>query len=215
MITGITQINNSTSIFILCGIIPFLITLITTFWLGELARFKRAGDYICFIEYKISLILDEFYNSKIKDTWKDKQKALESISELNQSILPLGRPMLWELWLRDVGHMRRLYYFRFLLIFFAPMIMGIYYAFENYNLELFNIINFFNLWNKNQILVLWILFITGFYLVFIYLFGFKLKGKGNKIISIIDQSFPLNYPQYHQSNTNQHQFCYSNHHFLL
>jgi hypothetical protein len=86
---------------IFCVILPFLIALITAFWLGELARFKRAGNYICFIETKVSMLLDEYYNKKIKNKWEDIQNIIEKKLKVTNTISELGRPLQWEIWLRS------------------------------------------------------------------------------------------------------------------
>ena len=50
---------------VFCIILPLLLGLIIALWLGELARFKRAGNFICFIEEKISMLLNDFYETRL------------------------------------------------------------------------------------------------------------------------------------------------------
>lgn len=109
-------------------IVPFLLFLITAFWLGELARFKRAGNYICFIETKISMLLNQFYKNNLEKSWKISQKYIEDRLKVDYSISELGRPLQWEIWLRSFekekvlstsGHMKWIYRLRAGLLFFA------------------------------------------------------------------------------------------------
>jgi len=189
MVTGITSFKGDVpesiiSLYILCGIIPFLIALITSFWLGEAARFKRAGDYICFIESKISIILDEIYQDNIKEKWSEIQKEIESYLKIQNSKLPLGRPMQWEHWLRDVGHMKGLYIFRLgllILAFIGPMVIGLNYAFKTIDGVPFSFDSITALYNNYPYLLPWILSITCAYFVFIYLYTAKLKVKTSPI----------------------------------
>ncbi len=188
MVTGITSTSSASEsaipIVILCGIIPFLLALITSFWLGEAARFKRAGDYICFIEFKISIILDEFYANNIEKKWKENQEKFETELKIPHTKLPLGRPMQWEHWLRDVGHMKSLYAFRLgllIIAFLAPLAIGIGYAIRSYSIDCVDINCIANLFNRNPIIVLWVLFITVAYFVFVFSYTAKLKVKPNPI----------------------------------
>ena len=50
-------------------LIPAFSTMTMLYWIGEIIRFKRVGDYICFIEQKTGMIFDEL---KKIDTNNDK-----------------------------------------------------------------------------------------------------------------------------------------------
>ncbi len=49
-------------------------------WLGEAMRFKRVGDYICLIEQKVGMILDNFKQQySIKEKFSNLNKIITNV----------------------------------------------------------------------------------------------------------------------------------------
>src|SRR6266516_2526583 len=42
-------------------VVPSFSGFIMAFWLGEAARFKRVGDYLCLVEQKLSFLLEQHH----------------------------------------------------------------------------------------------------------------------------------------------------------
>jgi len=86
--------------------IPILSIAIAFLWIGEAARFKRAGDYICFIEVKLSLLLKRTNNKEIisfSNNWSSYQEKIEEKLKFEQHVpIDLSDPLAWERWLRGV-----------------------------------------------------------------------------------------------------------------
>lgn len=106
-ITSWVDDQSNVPLFVFLFIIPLLLAVILSFWLGEAARFMRVGDYICFIELKVSMLLNGFYNNNIENNsseikWSEIQYNIENRLKLPHTDLKMGRPMLWEQWLRKI-----------------------------------------------------------------------------------------------------------------
>jgi len=136
------------SLIVFYAFIPIIITASVFLWLGEAARFKRVGDYICFIEIKLSLIFKELCkNNNFEKRWEFFQKRIEHNFKLPSTKLYLGYPLVWEQWLRDmrliptkrrfqaVGHLGWVYKLRlgsFMAIFALSWIVAIILTFKYY-----------------------------------------------------------------------------------
>lgn len=88
--------------------IPVVVASCTFLWLGEAARFKRVGDYICLIEMKLSLIFRETYDhiGDYKQLWPSLQKQIEQNLRLPHVDADLSSPLGWEQWLKNVRSSR-------------------------------------------------------------------------------------------------------------
>lgn len=138
---GFTQWNKQHAVVLLTFyiVIPVLSAMAMFLWLGEAARFKRVGDYICLIEQKAGMILDVFkQQNAVKEKWGALQKQIEEKIAISHSSLDLSDPLAWEQWLKDMkgkgpteGHLAWLYKIR---IAFFPLLMlfsfltGTYYV---------------------------------------------------------------------------------------
>lgn len=96
-------------------------------WLGEAARFKRVGDYICLIEQKVGIVLEDFKEKiNLKEKWNFYKDDIEKSINLSKSNIDLSDPLAWEQYLKDLkdkgGHISKIYLIRFLLF---PTLMGI------------------------------------------------------------------------------------------
>lgn len=79
--------------------IPILATGISFIILGEATRFKRVGDYICFIEIKLSSLFKGIPQKKIEN-WTSCQKIIENKLSFPHVSIDLSEPLIWERWLR-------------------------------------------------------------------------------------------------------------------
>lgn len=141
---GFTQWNRQHAVVLLTFyvVIPLLSAMAMFLWLGEAARFKRVGDYICLIEQKAGMLLDIFKQQyAVKERWAPLQKQIEDKIAISPSSLDLSDPLAWEQWLKDMkgkgtigtteGHLAWIYKIR---LAFFPMIMlfsfftGTYYV---------------------------------------------------------------------------------------
>jgi len=117
--------------------IPIMALGITFLILTEATRFKRVGDYICFLEIKLSLLLKEITEKNIKN-WTSCQIIIENKLLFPHVSLNLSEPLIWERWLREcpkkiftlVGHLDWIYKLRIGLlgiISFLSLGIAIYY----------------------------------------------------------------------------------------
>lgn len=138
---GFTQWNKQHAVVLLIFyvVIPLLSAMAMFLWLGEAARFKRVGDYICLIEQKAGMILDIFKQQyAVKERWGPLQKQIEEKIAISHSSLDLSDALAWEQWLKDMkgkgtteGHLAWIYKIR--LAFFPLMMLfsfltGTYYV---------------------------------------------------------------------------------------
>lgn len=141
---GFTQWNKQHAVVLLIFFIfsPTLSAMTMFLWLGDAVRFKRAGDYICLIEQKVGMVLDEVKKKySLKENWDQlKQHIEDSIKIPSTSYdLDLSDPLAWEQWLKDmkgkgptVGHLAMIYKIRlgfFVLLMIFSFLTGIYYVF--------------------------------------------------------------------------------------
>jgi hypothetical protein len=181
---------------IFCVIVPFLLALITVFWLGELARFKRAGNYLCFIEAKVSLLFDDYYNQKVKNKWEKIQKSIEEKLNVKETFSELGRPIQWEIWLRSFekkkysnysnkknkrrafftsGHMKWIYITRLALLalsFYITLFVGI------------KLVNYSDMQVSSEtslLFNLWMVIIGLIYFIFVFIISIDLGIKQGPI----------------------------------
>ena len=203
---------------IFCIIMPFLLALITAFWLGELARFKRAGNYICFIEAKVSMLLDDYYNNKIKNKWEKIQNIIERDLNVTNTLSELGRPIQWEIWLRSPeekfvsdsfyekikqfikqlfstsGHMKWIYLTRLALLvvsFTIALFVGFKLVINSYTQ--ISLLTFY-------LFVIWMIIIGGAYFVFVIKISRKLGIKQGPII--LSKIFSETEKKENKSNSN-------------
>ncbi len=118
-------------------IVPMLSAMAMFLWLGEAERFKRVGDYICLVEQKAGMILDEFkQRNNIETTWSQEIIIeLEDSIKLSHSSLDLSDPLAWEQWLKNMkgkeGHRPWIYKIRllsFLVLMCISFIIAVYYT---------------------------------------------------------------------------------------
>lgn len=120
-------------------LVPLLSAMTMFLWLGEAARFKRVGDFICLIEQKVGLVLDEFkHQSGLKEKWATFQAQMEDSISISSSSLDLSDPIVWEQWLRGmkgknlaVGHLAWVYIVRllfFVILMVFSFLTGSYYV---------------------------------------------------------------------------------------
>ena len=175
-----STINSNNLIMLLstfCILIPLLLGLVTAFWLGEVTRLKQIGNYLCFIEAKISMLLDDFYKNKIEKKWPKIQTNIERKLKIPHTKSELGRPLQWETWLRSFksdkifstsGHMKWIYMIRLGLLFVSfslAWLFGLYLILETY---IFNSTDQFNYLTPSFYLFGFCLFSSGilyFYVV--------------------------------------------------
>ncbi|GAG99560.1 unnamed protein product, partial [marine sediment metagenome] len=79
--------------------VPTLAIGVAFLVLGEAVRFKRVGDYICFIEAKLTLLFKESYGVKIEN-WDSWQREIEKALLLTHIPIDISNPLAWERWLR-------------------------------------------------------------------------------------------------------------------
>jgi len=79
--------------------IPILAIGVAFLVLGEAVRFKRVGDYICFIEIKLSTLFKGIPQKKIEN-WTSCQKIIENKLSFPHVSIDLSEPLIWERWLR-------------------------------------------------------------------------------------------------------------------
>jgi len=138
---GFTQWNKQHVIVLLTFYVavPLLSAMAMFLWLGEAARFKRVGDYICLIEQKAGMVLDEFKRQyAIKEKWAELQKHIEENIVISPSSLDLSDPLAWEQWLKDMkgkklteGHLAWIYRIRlafFPILMLFSFLTGTYYV---------------------------------------------------------------------------------------
>lgn len=141
---GFTQWNKQHAVVLLIFyiVIPLLSAMAMFLWLGEAARFKRVGDYICFIEQKAGMIIDVFKQQyAVKEKWLPLQKQIEENIAISHSSLDLSDPLAWEQWLKDMkgkggtgsteGHLAWIYKIRlafFPLLMLFSFLTGTYYV---------------------------------------------------------------------------------------
>lgn|GEM_PF-1991078 len=142
MSIGFTQWDKQPVIVLLIFyiIIPIIAAISMFFWLSEAIRLKRAGDYICLIEQKVKIILNEFKQYHLtKAKWLELQEKIEESIGLPHSSLDLSSPLVWEQWLRDMnskktltgGHFVWIYIIKlaiFPLLMFSSFLIGTYYV---------------------------------------------------------------------------------------
>jgi len=116
-------------------VVPTFSAFIMIFWLGEAARLKRAGDYLCLVEQKLSLLLENSMPQVLRSTWPEIQRRAELALHLREDDptedddLVLADPLAWEQWLRlrrgrsiIDGHLEKLFQLR--LAFFLALSWG-------------------------------------------------------------------------------------------
>lgn len=119
-------------------IVPAICGMTMILWLGEAIRFKRAGDYIYFIEDKVGMILDDFKSKHgIKKKWEKLQAKITEDLLLKHSDVDMSDPIVWEHWLRDnkgkcitQGHLKTIYFIRlsfFMLVMIFSLLIATYY----------------------------------------------------------------------------------------
>lgn len=136
---GFTQWNKQHAVVLLIFyiIVPLLSGMSMFLWLGEAVRFKRVGDYICFIEQKAGMIIDDFKSqTNINEKWKMLQQEIEKNLLMHHSTLDMSDPLVWEQWLREMkgksiteGHLTLIYLIRFS---FFPILMILSLLFATY-----------------------------------------------------------------------------------
>ncbi len=123
-------------------IVPLLCAIAMFLWLGEAARFKRVGDYICLIEQKVGIVLQDFKDKmELKQKWEFYRNKIEDNLSMSRDNMDFADPLTWEQWLKNMkgkkateGHMKIIYAFRmalFILIMFTSFIIGVYYVFTH------------------------------------------------------------------------------------
>ena len=138
---GFTQWNKQHAVVLLTFfiLVPILGAVAMFLWLGEAARFKRVGDYICLIEQKAGMVLDEVKQKYgIKERWEKFKEPLENSISISHSALDMSDPLAWEQWLRDMkgksvteGHQIWIYKIRlsfFILLMAFSFLIGTYYV---------------------------------------------------------------------------------------
>jgi len=141
IVAGFAQWNKQHDVVLLIFyvVVPILSGMSMFLWLGEAARFKRVGDYICLIEQKAGMILDEFKSQYgIKGKWGKLQVEIEKNLSIQHSVLDMSDPLSWEQWLRDMkgksiteGHLSLIYLIRlafFPLTMFFSLFTATYYV---------------------------------------------------------------------------------------
>jgi len=79
--------------------VPIIALGISFLILAEATRLKRIGDYICFIEFKLSSFFKEITEKKLKN-WTSFQKIIENRLLFTHASINLSEPLIWERWLR-------------------------------------------------------------------------------------------------------------------
>jgi len=143
---GFTQWNKQHAVVLLIFFIftPLFSAMTMFLWLGEAVRFKRAGDYICLIEQKAGMVLDDVKQKySIKENWDQLKRHIEESIRIpsTSNDLDLSDPLAWEQWLKDmkgkgptVGHLAMIYKIRlgfFILLMSFSFITGNYYVFTH------------------------------------------------------------------------------------
>lgn len=131
--------------------VPIFSLFLMLFWLGEAARFKRAGDYLCLVEQKLTLLLRtaEAIPTALNTEWPEQQRRAEYALNLRPSIAAgpfdfiVEDPVAWEQWLRARkgrsaidGHLERLYQARlafFMVLSFGSLGFGVVYFLTSIN----------------------------------------------------------------------------------
>ena len=128
-------------LFIFGLFIPIMALGITFLILTEAMRFKRIGDYICFLEIKLSLLLKDITENNMNN-WTSYQVIIENKLLFPHVSINLSEPLIWERWLREcpkkiftlVGHLDWIYKLRIGLlgiISFLSLIISVYYYINN------------------------------------------------------------------------------------
>lgn len=111
-----------------------------TFILSEAKRMKRAGDYICILEFKVEHLFHVFLTSNIKKL-NDKQMSIENRLNLQHSSIKINTPLSFERWIleqaragAEYGRAFSLLQVRFLIFFIIPFsstIISLYLQFTS------------------------------------------------------------------------------------
>ncbi len=120
-------------------IVPILSAMTLFLWLGEATRFRRVGDYICLLEQKAGIILNDFkQHNNVENIWSANVTKIEDSLKMPHSELDLSDPLVWEQWLRDMkdkspttGHIEWIYKIRFgffILLMVVSFMIATYYA---------------------------------------------------------------------------------------
>ncbi len=184
IIAGAFSIWNSEPMITLIALyflIPIFILTATFLWLGEAMRFKRAGDYLCLIEAKLSMFLQNSLG-EFKESWHLRQGEFEDKLRFPHANIDFSDALGWEQWLRDMidkpapfGHLALIYKIRlgfFMLIFSASFATGVYLTFASEK------------WSKFIIVI--VIFLGLIYLgawIFIYFEAKKLHNKPEPLLS--------------------------------
>lgn len=141
--------NNPATLLAFAIVVPVFGTLMMFFWLGEAARFKRVGDYLCLVEQKLSLVLEEHncIPEVLRSRWPQVQREAEMALHLRASAveseddLVIIDPLSWEQWLRKRkgrspidGHLSKLYAIRlgfFLILAWGAWVVGAAFGLGN------------------------------------------------------------------------------------
>ena len=100
-------------------LIPAFSTMTMLYWIGEIIRFKRVGDYICFIEQKTGMIFDELKKIDTNnDKWKKLQIELEERLSIKNSNINLSDSLAWSRWIRERRSKKRTETYLSLLIYY-------------------------------------------------------------------------------------------------
>jgi len=137
--------------------IPVIALGISFLILAEATRFKRVGDYICFIEIKLSSLFKEITEKNIKN-WTSCQKIIENKLLYPHVSIDLSEPLIWERWLREcpkkkftlAGHLNWVYVLRIgllAIISFLSFGTAVYYM---------------KITSESKLSLDWIIFITIF-----------------------------------------------------
>jgi hypothetical protein len=130
------------------GAVPFLSCAIMLFWLGELARIRRLGDFLCVVELKSALLLGERRDAlrhlgtgTPEDNWAEHRERLGDQLSLRFPVDIGADPMTWERWLKQLrnerggatfGHLSWVYRLRLALypaVAIGSVIVGGFYGF--------------------------------------------------------------------------------------
>ena len=111
------QVNSFMFHFFLIVVIPWICASSTLIILSESQRMKRAGNYICILEEKVS-------GSEGEKSWRLTQEKIEKWLKMCPSRISLLEPLCFERWIRELeavnsplGRANFLLIFRFALIY--------------------------------------------------------------------------------------------------
>jgi hypothetical protein len=95
------QTHNGLAPFLFFIVLPIVAAMSMLIWMGEARRFKRVGDYLCMLEWKFYLIVDDIgFPSVLHQVWDAQQRDLEEALGFVPSERTLLGPLAWEQWLR-------------------------------------------------------------------------------------------------------------------